>query len=576
MYTTNVTSQLSHKVYVTQKLLYREKRLPAWLYRSWIAVTIALLLSLAWGGGRAAHAENRPGGNVADPVIRAVDIAQPAVVRIFTNIDSHLIVHFPQGGDVTFPQDNTKAYTLGFSGTGTFISAKGDILTADHVVNPPKDQTLNQYLNQMAMQDVAQYINQDPKKVGLSQTTPDQVLQQLNSGQLKSTTSYNQPASEVFLSTAYTGPQSVSDINQVPPQLRSNVDSIKAQSAVNQKDLAIVHANFSFDTPSVQLGDSSNVQTQDQLTIIGFPGNGDVSQKPTDLLTSSVNDIKVSSIKSTDNGAPVIQVGGNVEHGDSGGPALDSQGQIVGVVSFGLSPTNAQDQGGGTSFLQASNSARDLVSSIQLDTTPGQFQKLWTNAFNEYASTSPGHWHRAQQGFEQIAASYPQFNAVQPYLNYSKIQAQQESAGTQPTPTGSGQKGKTSATPSLTSIPALALTIAVIAALVLLSVAFMAVTLRRRKKKDKKTPPATPAPAASDTSATGTPASNNTTPSATSTPTAQTAAPASTNIQAGTPIQGTMPLRIWPCGHRNRVGARFCSVCGEPAPEAPTTTRPAI
>ena len=98
------------------------------------------------------------------------------------------------------------------------------------------------------------------------------------------------------------------------------------ESSINEKDVAIVHVSLN-DMPSVQLGDSTNVQQQDELTIIGFPGNGDVSNKPTDLLTSSINKISVSSIKTTDSGAEVIQVGGNVEHGDSGGPALDAGAQ---------------------------------------------------------------------------------------------------------------------------------------------------------------------------------------------------------------------------------------------------------
>src|SRR2546430_4621290 len=143
------------------------------------------------------------------------------------------------------------------------------------------------------------------------------------------------------------------------------------ESSINEKDVSIVHVSLN-DMPSVQLGDSTNVQQQDELTIIGFPGNGDVSNKPTDLLTSSINKISVSSIKTTDSGAEVIQVGGNVEHGDSGGPALDNSGAVVGIVSFGLS---SSDSPGGTSFLQASDSARGLVQSLHLDTTPGAFQK---------------------------------------------------------------------------------------------------------------------------------------------------------------------------------------------------------
>src|SRR5204863_1360496 len=175
---------------------------------------------------------------------------------------------------------------------------------------------------------------------------------------------------DVYLSTDYAGPLSTSS-TAAPPEIHATVDTIKKESAPDQKDVAIIHAPFT-DTPSVQLGDSANVQQQDELTIIGFPGNADVNQNSlNDVLTLSINKIIVSAIKTTASGAKVIQVGGNVEHGDSGGPALDSNGNVVGVVSFGLNSPNSP---GSTSFLQSSNSAQELITSLNLDTTPGAFQ----------------------------------------------------------------------------------------------------------------------------------------------------------------------------------------------------------
>jgi hypothetical protein len=41
--------------------------------------------------------------------------------------------------------------------------------------------------------------------------------------------------------------------------------------------------------------------------------------------------------------------------------------------------------------------------------------------------------------------------------------------------------------------------------------------------------------------------------------------------QNSAPAQET--LRAWPCGHMNRLNARFCSVCGELASEPPTIRR---
>src|SRR6266550_2689418 len=312
-----------------------QSHLPGWFFRLLLVIGFACLFVISTTvAASTTYASGRPGGNVTDPVVRAVDIAEPAVVRIITSLGGHLTVHFSQG-NVTFPQGTGNSYPLQLSGSGTFITAHGDILTADHVINPPHDQALDQFLNHQAAADVATYINQNSKP-GSSQVTSNQVEQALNNGQLASDHKYDPATSEVYLSTSYTGQLSASDFQSLPGNIHAAVDRIEMESSINEKDVAIVHVSLN-DMPSVQLGDSTNVQQQDELTIIGFPGNGDVSNKPTDLLTSSINKINVSSIKTTDSGAEVIQVGGNVEHGDSGGPALDNTGAVVGIVSFGLS-----------------------------------------------------------------------------------------------------------------------------------------------------------------------------------------------------------------------------------------------
>jgi serine protease Do len=553
------------------------------------AVILALTDSIAVAYAASADI---PGGNVSNPAVRAVDIAKPAVVRIYTQVSGQLTVNFSAGNSVTFPQGSNKPYQGLLSGSGTFISANGDILTADHVVNPPPE-----VLRQAAAQDVANYINSNPK-LGLGQVTADQVKQMLQSGQLQSSASFGPKQSIVFLSTDYTGPLSATSMNQIPTAIQAPVDRIEKESAVDQDDMAIVHAAFT-DTPSVQLGDSSAVQVQDQLNIIGFPGNGDVSStNPTDLLTSSVNTISVSAIKTTDAGAPVIQVSGNVEQGDSGGPALDMAGNVVGIVSFNIAATS-----GSTSFLQASDSARTLIQSLRLDTNPGKFQKLWSQAFNDYASTVPGHWHKAAQELQQLASSYPQFKAVDKYLTYAQAQAKTEQVTATATPAPTAVK---SGKASTTNIMALAGTIGAILAIVILVVLLFFVMIRQRSKQRKNGADAAagksaaglpPAPAGQNGTAQPASSGSQQVQSSVSalpqpgpgngmqafgappargqglvTPPARPAVQSAPRGQTLPPSQTTTPLRIWPCGHMNRPNARFCSICGEPAPEPPTTT----
>ncbi|QBD80559.1 trypsin-like serine protease [Ktedonosporobacter rubrisoli] len=569
--------------------LRRRLRLPSLLL---LAGLICACIFATFSNIATAHAashESTPGGNIADPVVRAVDIAKPAVVRILTQTSGQLSVHFPSG-DVTFPQGNQTTYQLTLSGSGTFISSKGDILTADHVVNPP-----DQALQERAAPDVANYINQNPK-LGLPPASPDQTFQALASGQLKSTAKYGPKQSEAFLSTDYTGPLAAQNLSTIPDYIHASIDKIEKESAVDQRDVAIVHAAFGLtDTPSVQLGDSSGVQQQDVLTIIGFPGNGDVSNRPTDLFTSSVNKINVSSIKTTDNGAPLIQVGGNVEQGDSGGPALDNNGNIVGIVSFGAA------SGGSTNFLQASSSARELVQALNLDTKPGSFQALWNEAFTNYASKEPGHWHLAQQQFAQLNKKYPQFKAIMPYLTYTQQQAKMEPAST--AVPNKPQPPATRPTPQYSQPAMLWTGIGVGAIVLLVLLLFGAISLGRRRKAKrsaelKKAEPFAAAPSVSNPGPPqpGRQAQTNAGVASASgmqqgqlanaAPSPSAPQPGPQPAQTMQPPAGAQPvppapsmptptgsfttLRVWPCGHMNRPNARFCSICGEPAP-SPTT-----
>ncbi|HTI13587.1 MAG TPA: trypsin-like peptidase domain-containing protein [Dictyobacter sp.] len=482
---------------------------------------------------------------MADAAVEGVDLARPAIVRIITILNSQLTVHFPSKVDVTFPQQSAEGYPLTLSGTGAFISSQGDILTADHVVQPPQNQELSSGLYSLAAQDIADYMNTH-SLASNGQVNQNDVIQQLTSGQLASTPIYGKPTSDAYLSTDYTDQINAPNFSSLPSQMILHIDRIEKASPPDQQDTAIIHVPLT-DTLRVPIGNSANVHDQDQLTIIGFPGNADVSQQPNDLLTSSINQIYVSSLKTNANGAPLIQVSGNVEQGDSGGPALDSQGDIVGIVSFGITSSSGLN---GTSFLQASQSAQSMITSLHINTAPGKQQQLWSQAFNDYAASKPGHWTSAQQEFGQLMTSYPTFQAVAQYRNYAQTQSgdtQQSQNNNTSTTSDTTRNTPTSKMP--VAWPAIVLTIISLVVVVILASLLFAVALRQKKK-----PSTGKRKAAENVIVNGTQKTNNT--------------PPIISIAGQFPDQtgNTGSIRAWPCGHLNRPNARFCSICGEPAP----------
>ena len=409
------------------RLLHRMRRAVA--ATSVACLFLALVLALG-GPLRSAEAHSAlgrpPGGTLSDPVVRAVDIASPSVVRLATLYDAHITLN-PCGQSITLPRSGP-GYTVGALGSGAFISSHGDILTADHVVDVDHgslDQEIFQNDSQAA-QDIANALNNDSCAAFSPQLTANDIANgYVQYAGIPFTTHYSEPQHLVWRDTSYTGalsaqPQDASDILTGLLSAQHWQATVLATSSFNQDDAAVVHIALE-DTPSITLDDSNGVEVMDRITVVGFPGNGDANNDPTNLLTPSVNTASVSAIKVNDDGAALIQVGGNIEHGDSGGPALDTNGHIVGIVSFG-----GPDTTGITAFLRSSNSAQNVIGQTSVTPNAGPFERRWEQAFSDYASTSAGHWQKAARELDALATSYPDYHGVDPYKDYADHAAETE------------------------------------------------------------------------------------------------------------------------------------------------------
>ena len=114
-------------------------------------------------------------------------------------------------------------------------------------------------------------------------------------------------------------------------------------------DVALLHVDGS-DWPALPLADSDRLELGQGVQTIGFPLS--------DVLGSS---IKISrGILSGFNGQgneKVLQVDAGINHGNSGGPLVNEQGEVIGVVSAVLNPKLGSNVG----FAQPINQAKKLL-----------------------------------------------------------------------------------------------------------------------------------------------------------------------------------------------------------------------
>lgn len=153
------------------------------------------------------------------------------------------------------------------------------------------------------------------------------------------------------------------------------------------KDVAVIKIPAT-DLPTVALGDSQDVRVQDSVLVIGYPGvvstglGGELSQyisSESDLVPSATNG-HISALKTTSSGTPVLQTDVAITHGNSGGPAFDQSGKVIGIATFG------SQEAAGFNFLVPINTAMEFVRQTGVGPQSGSFNQVWSQALDLYDS----------------------------------------------------------------------------------------------------------------------------------------------------------------------------------------------
>ncbi len=103
------------------------------------------------------------------------------------------------------------------------------------------------------------------------------------------------------------------------------------------KDIAILKIETDRQMPVLSVSDARLPQVGGQLFVYGYPGpvtNNDFVAAESAIEPTLTTGI-VSAIKNSVNGWPIIQMDANINHGSSGGPVCNEQGEVVGLTTFG-------------------------------------------------------------------------------------------------------------------------------------------------------------------------------------------------------------------------------------------------
>ena len=317
------------------------------------------------------------------------DIAYPAVVFIYAEVS----------GEIETP-DYIITTSIGGFGTGFFVNPHGYIVTCGHVVfamdnvDPLQDSVVRHYLLYKAAIELINYF----KEQGYTLTQED----------IRAIFNYVFTQGKVTKTSldvyVILGEAVGADIKAKGIKAR-----VVVKSPFIEKDIAILKVDLE-NTPTLLLGDSDKVRIGDEVYAVGYPGVVVFHEmlSPETMLVPSITKGIISARRKTKYDTPALQTDVPTTHGNSGGPALDKEGRVIGVVNMGSVDPEKMIEVAGFNFLVPSNVVKDFLREYGISNEEGTTDKLYRKAlalyyakcydsaikeFNALLNIFPYHWY---------------------------------------------------------------------------------------------------------------------------------------------------------------------------------------
>ena len=313
---------------------------------------------------------------------------RPAVVTVVDGCQGSYI--YSEGSNIFAPGI---LYELGV-GSGYFVNSNGYIATNAHVTNYAnlgsqgegkcKDELFKQFIGKLA--------NATNKK-------PESILS-------------NKPQLDQIKKKIELEKESFAMIRWIIMPNKSKQDPLTFQVTKagdpKTRDVSILKVEGIENAPVLILGDSDEVDNTDSILVFGYPNDSFIRNvislesafKPSVTLGSVSNKLALV------NNAPILQISASVAPGNSGGPVVNDNGDVIGMVTF----RKADSVGSGISNAIPAKTIKDVLSEAGVKNEQGPTDKLYRKGLDYYWQ---GNYTDATSQFKRVQGLFRNHSEVE-------------------------------------------------------------------------------------------------------------------------------------------------------------------
>jgi S1-C subfamily serine protease len=250
------------------------------------------------------------------------------------------------------------------SGSGFIVNSNGYIITAFHVVGDPLALTNNNTLKIMNSTDVQNYIEKAAVEGYITDYNP-QLGSELASNSLPGNPMQIETQPDVNSTTARLIQQNLITVVSAKQQIKVKLSGSTGGNSINanlidvgnpntDQDVALIKISALFQNLHVLTLSSSKPNNGDKVSIYGYPvlSSGMYSDLNQSIIKPYSTSGKITGVI-PNNGTIFYQTSAVTTHGYSGGPALNSQNNVLGIIIYSIITNNQQGNQTSSLFLSS-------------------------------------------------------------------------------------------------------------------------------------------------------------------------------------------------------------------------------
>jgi len=306
------------------------------------------------------------------------------------------------------------------TGTGWFIDSNGWVITNGHVVQPAHQPPpwVSRELAQKAVMDVCVHDELERRGIagGARPDLEDQLRRAAMAGPLQNAQVVLKPQLFILMANAF---RLVAKVEKYSPP----VSTSRGEGVMSGRDLALLYVEAA-EMPAFKLAQGHVAKIGDPIHILGYPG----VVLTHELLNSaakveaSVTNGAISGFKQDVQDNSVIQTDAPAAWGNSGGPAVDDEGNVVGVLTFvSLAPGPQGSIVQGFNFIIPAEAVREFLRDTKVDLADqSPFNQHWFMGLRRFFSDD---WRGAVESIKAADRLQPEFPDLRRLLAEAEDQA---------------------------------------------------------------------------------------------------------------------------------------------------------